>query len=188
MSLASRLIYKWLAPTMQELRFTVERALGAAFDWSAPADRSSLPPSLPDNCFVFPFLLLNFDNYRNSMMYESAVPLAKLSSPLLNIDDTFILQEYFVPRKRFHRWIDLAKPIYIKLSRSATHKYSTIIVYIFLFTVTPLAILWSPSSTLRFASSIMTNTPSLPMRAIPRVSMLLCFIIASAAMPRQTWS
>jgi len=67
MSLASRLIYKWLAPTLQELRFTVERALGAAFDWSAPTDR-------------------------NSMMFESAVPLAKLYSPLLQIDDTFILQ------------------------------------------------------------------------------------------------
>lgn len=91
MSLASRLIYKWLGPTMQELRFTVERALGTAFDWSQTSER-------------------------NALMYESAVPLARLYSPLLRIDDTFILQEYFVPPKSFLRWIEQAKPIYKRIA------------------------------------------------------------------------
>jgi FAD/FMN-containing dehydrogenase len=92
MSLSSRLIYKWLAPTLQELRFTVERTLGTAFDWSQTNDR-------------------------NGLMYESAVPLARLYSPLLHIDDTFILQEYFVPQKSFLRWVEQVKPIYRRIAQ-----------------------------------------------------------------------
>jgi hypothetical protein len=60
MSATSRLIYKWLAPTLQELRFTMEKAMGIAFDWSNTSDR-------------------------NLMMFESAVPLAQLYSPILKV-------------------------------------------------------------------------------------------------------
>ena len=35
------------------------------------------------------------------MLFESAAPLARLYSPLVEVDDTFVLQEYFVPRARF---------------------------------------------------------------------------------------
>ena len=94
MSITSRLIYKWLAPTLQELRYTVEKAMGIAFDWTNSADR-------------------------NSMMYESAVPLAQLYSPILHIDDTFILQEYFIPRSCFQKWIDFVKPIYYDINKNA---------------------------------------------------------------------
>ncbi len=92
MSLGSRLMYKWLAPTLQEVRFSIERSLGAAFDWSQTSER-------------------------NTLMYESAVPLAQLYSPLIEIDDTFILQEYFVPQASYLRWIDLAKPIYAQINK-----------------------------------------------------------------------
>lgn len=93
--MASRLLYKWLAPTLKEVRFFIERSLGSAFDWSQT-------------------------NERNVLMYESAVPLARLYSPLILIDDTFILQEYFVPQPHFLRWIELAKPIY---ERMANHQH-----------------------------------------------------------------
>jgi hypothetical protein len=61
MSGVSRLMYKWLAPTTKELRFAVESRLGLALDWS------------------------NDENERNVMMYESAVPLAKLYQPLVKV-------------------------------------------------------------------------------------------------------
>jgi hypothetical protein len=97
MSLGSRLMYKWLAPTLKELRFFIERTLGTAFDWSQT-------------------------NERNVLMYESAVPLARLYSPLIQIDDTFILQEYFVPQSNFMRWIELSKPIYERIAKQQQGK------------------------------------------------------------------
>lgn len=39
------------------------------------------------------------------MLYESAVPLARLYSPLLKNDDTFILQEYFIPKEKFRPFV-----------------------------------------------------------------------------------
>jgi hypothetical protein len=36
---------------------------------------------------------------RNVLMYESAVPLAHLINDVIAVDDTFVLQEYFVPRE-----------------------------------------------------------------------------------------
>lgn len=80
MSGMSRLIYKWLAVPMKEARFAIERQTGNAMDWSEVNDR-------------------------NSMLYESAVPLARLYDPLILVDDTFILQEYFVPKSRFFEFV-----------------------------------------------------------------------------------
>ena len=59
--------YKWLAPSAQQLRGIIEAATGAAVDWSDA-------------------------NERNVLMYESAQPLAELYSPILDVDDTFVLQ------------------------------------------------------------------------------------------------
>lgn len=54
------------------------------------------------------------------MLYESAAPLARLYSPLLRIDDTFILQEYFVPRENFGAFVlDLKEIVLRKLNKEA---------------------------------------------------------------------
>jgi FAD/FMN-containing dehydrogenase len=89
MSTKQRLMYKWLAPSMQRVRGLIESALGSAMDWSDA-------------------------NERNLLMYESAQPLAELYSPILDIDDTFVLQEYFVPKSSLVNWVDAARPIYAR--------------------------------------------------------------------------
>lgn len=64
-------------------------------------------------------------------MYESAVPLARLYSPLIQIDDTFILQEYFVPQSNFMRWIELTKPIYARIAKEQqVHLLNTTIRFV----------------------------------------------------------
>lgn len=93
-SAAYRLIYKWAAPALKELRFAVEKGSGSASDWSENCDR-------------------------NSLLFESARPLAELSSPLVNVDDTFILQEYFVPCSRFTKWMEKTKDIFLSLNSSS---------------------------------------------------------------------
>jgi hypothetical protein len=90
-SAAYRLIYKWAAPALKEMRFAVEKSSGSASDWSESCDR-------------------------NSLLYESARPLAELSSPLVNVDDTFILQEFFVPSPKFNKWMEKTKDIFLSLN------------------------------------------------------------------------
>ena len=46
------------------------------------------------------------------MLFESAVPLSKLYQPLMKNDDTFVLQEFFVPKDQFYLWIEKTRPIY----------------------------------------------------------------------------
>ncbi len=45
------------------------------------------------------------------MLHESAAPLARLYAPLLKCDDTFILQEYFIPREQFRTFITDLKDV-----------------------------------------------------------------------------
>ncbi|KNC49063.1 FAD linked oxidase domain-containing protein [Thecamonas trahens ATCC 50062] len=89
MSPLMAIMYKWAAAPLAELRFAVERASGAALDWSAEHTTD-----------------------RNTVMYESATPLARFTDLILSVNDTFILQEYFVPRSAFAAWIAGARPIY----------------------------------------------------------------------------
>eukprot|EP00927_Polykrikos_kofoidii_P039712 TRINITY_DN34044_c0_g1_i1.p1 TRINITY_DN34044_c0_g1~~TRINITY_DN34044_c0_g1_i1.p1 ORF type:complete len:1636 (-),score=267.52 TRINITY_DN34044_c0_g1_i1:22-4929(-) len=93
MSLKSKLLYKWVLPTMREARGDIERIVGSAID--------------------MPFS----DCERNEILYTSADSLAELCSPLLKTDDTFVLQEYFVPLNFSSEWIERAKPIYDALFR-----------------------------------------------------------------------
>ena len=90
-SAAYRLIYKWAAPALKELRFAVEKGSGSASDWSECCDR-------------------------NSLLFESARPLAELSSPLIDVDDTFILQEFFVPAPAFVKWMEKTKKVFVSLN------------------------------------------------------------------------
>jgi len=54
---------------------------------------------------------LSLSSDRNTIMYESAKPMALLYQPLRLYDDTFILQEYFIPKQSFQQWYDRLKPI-----------------------------------------------------------------------------
>lgn len=118
MTAAGRLMYKWFAGPLREARFYIEREFGVALDWAEVDDR-------------------------NSMLYESAAPLARLYTPLvrllrslchlstltehcthththsqLKIDDTFILQEYFIPKENFGVFMaDLKEIVLNKLSK-----------------------------------------------------------------------
>ncbi|CAF3538108.1 unnamed protein product [Rotaria sp. Silwood1] len=54
---------------------------------------------------------LSLSTDRNTTMYESAKPMALLYQPLILYDDTFILQEYFIPKSFFRQWYDQLKII-----------------------------------------------------------------------------
>ncbi|CAF1482903.1 unnamed protein product [Rotaria sp. Silwood1] len=54
---------------------------------------------------------LTYSSDRNTTMYESAKPMALLYQPLTYYDDTFILQEYFIPKEYFHQWYNKLKEI-----------------------------------------------------------------------------
>ena len=93
MPMKTRLLYKWLMPAMKEVRFAIEGLTGQAIDM---ADETGVT--------------------RNELLFESAVPLAKLYEPMFVSDDSFVLQEYFVPAARFGEWIERARPIYRELT------------------------------------------------------------------------
>ncbi|CAD7923539.1 unnamed protein product [Amoebophrya sp. A120] len=84
-----RILYKWVAPAGKELRYLLEGQTGTAVDWSLDEGAS-----------------------RNDLLFESADDLARLYEPLFVADDTFILQEFFVPAQAFQAWIDSARPIF----------------------------------------------------------------------------
>ena len=89
MSRMSQVLYKWLLPSVKSLRSAIEKSAYQALDWTD-------------------------DNDLNQLIYESAEPLAKLYSPLHSIEDTFILQEYFVPSISLRAWTTRVKPIITK--------------------------------------------------------------------------
>ena len=91
LSWQKQLMYKWVMPNAQELRYKFEQWTGTRVDWSGALER-------------------------NTMMYISAEPVAKLYEPLVRLDDTFVLQEFFVPREKIQAWIEDAKPIYKELA------------------------------------------------------------------------
>ena len=75
-----QLLYKWGGPPLTGARFALEKTAGYALDMSDAATT------------------------RNEIVYESAARLANLYDETFNIDDTFVLQEYFVPRAHFRLW------------------------------------------------------------------------------------
>ena len=76
MSKSSQMMYKWILPSGKALRSILENATSQALDWSD-------------------------ENERNLLIYESVEPLARMYSPFHELDDTFVLQEFFVPAKNF---------------------------------------------------------------------------------------
>ena len=92
MSVENSLLYKWVLPSMKGLRSTVEKMLGQALDWSD-------------------------ENERNSLIYESCEALARLHSPFVKLDDSFVLQEFFVPMEAFTLWMKQSKSILIEYGK-----------------------------------------------------------------------
>jgi len=94
-SKASQLLYKWIVPTkwFQTLRFYLEAMKRQPLDWTG-------------------------ENDRNQLLFESAKPLAKIYQPLIKMDHTFILQEYFVPSENFLEYMnELAEILHFSLLR-----------------------------------------------------------------------
>jgi SAM-dependent methyltransferase len=84
MSWASRMAYKWVAPLswFQRLRFWLEFNYKSALDWN------------------------NVNTERNELLHESAHSLSHLDSGVIDLRQTHILQEFFVPTNRFGQWLD----------------------------------------------------------------------------------
>ena len=98
MSTESRFLYKWILPTTKGLRSVLEETLGRALDWSDETER-------------------------NSLIYESCEPLARLYSPFHKFNDSFVLQEFFVPVDFFTPWIQEAKST---LTKYGSGKYGNV--------------------------------------------------------------
>lgn len=97
MSLASQLLYKWVIPTKtgQKIRYMIEKHKNKPLDWNDDCDR-------------------------NKLLYETALPLAKLYNPLINLDKTHILQEFFIPRVNFNKWLLFLKRIFTNIFNNVT--------------------------------------------------------------------
>ncbi len=67
MGVQQQLLYKWIMPSFKAERYAYEASSGQAIDWSE-------------------------ENERNLLMYESAIPLARMYTLLYEVSDTFILQ------------------------------------------------------------------------------------------------
>lgn len=82
MSKSSQLMYKWLMPTQsgQRFRYFLEDWFKTPMDWSSECER-------------------------NKLLYETATPMGNLYNPVIKLDRTHILQEYFVPKSRFSDWM-----------------------------------------------------------------------------------
>ncbi|XWV25902.1 oxidoreductase, FAD-binding [Tupanvirus soda lake] len=90
MSKVSKLMYKWLMPIKegQKIRYFLEKTIKKPLDWS-------------DEC------------ERNKLLYETASPMGELYNPLIMIDRTHILQEYFIPNEGFDQWLAFLKNIFV---------------------------------------------------------------------------
>jgi len=98
LSKMSQLLYKWALPVLQGYRQSQEERTGVAMDMAGLEGRNIT---------------------KNELLYESATPMARLYSPLIVVNDSFILQEFFVPHRSFSAWIRAARPIYRDI-----HEYS----------------------------------------------------------------
>ncbi|QKF94645.1 FAD/FMN-containing dehydrogenase with methyltransferase domain [Fadolivirus algeromassiliense] len=97
MSKLSQLLYKWVLPNpkIQKIRFDLEKALGKPLDINKDKNMDIITT--------------------NDFLYESATPLARLYSPLIDVNKTHILQEYFIPNigDNFVTWMHYLRSVFI---------------------------------------------------------------------------
>ena len=93
MSYPSNVLYKWLLPLtfFQKIRYKIENFINKPIDI----------PKLSS---------------RNDILYESATPMAKLYSPFVTLNKTHILQEYFIPKKHFSKWMSFLKYVFVNIN------------------------------------------------------------------------
>jgi len=98
MSKIHQLLYKWMLPNplVQKLRFCAE-------------SMSSTPLDSNNESLIT----------RNSLVYESASALSNFYNPILKLDKTHILQEYFIPTKKFETWMTILKNVFLGNSESS---------------------------------------------------------------------
>jgi FAD/FMN-containing dehydrogenase len=92
MSKTSKLLYKWVSnlSAFQQFRFSVESFFETPLDWTTT------------------------QTDRNLLMYESAKPMYELYNPFIEVDDTFVLQEYFIPHEQFEAFMEKISPIFLR--------------------------------------------------------------------------
>ena len=95
-----KLLYKWVANNreMQKLRFSLESKMDTPYDY-------------PKTDKITCNLVLWQSAQPMGELYKSKIPLF---GKLFAIDDTFILQEYFVPHKYFLQWYNGYADIFTK--------------------------------------------------------------------------
>lgn len=99
MSILSKILYKWILSTKigKKLRYMIEDANQKPID-------------------------ANIDTERNSFLYDSADSLAILYNPLIDTNETHILQEFFVPNDKikFQKWMIFLKTTFSEALQSKT--------------------------------------------------------------------
>lgn len=88
MGLFSKFYYKWISCTElgRQIRRLLEKFSRTPIDWN-----------------------MAMAVERNLLLFESARPLSNLYTWIINVDDTFILQEYFLPFDSAVKWIIVAR-------------------------------------------------------------------------------
>lgn len=99
MSKISQFLYKWIlpSPVFQEIRYDIENITKTPIDIGSKYER-------------------------NLILYESADPITKLYSPIIDINATHILQEFFIPTTNFNQFMNYLKQIF-----SYKFKYVTLL-------------------------------------------------------------
>jgi hypothetical protein len=108
MSKTTQFMYKWMLPMrcFHSLKFFIESKMSLPMDMSHE----------------------NVD--RNQLLYESAEPLAKLYNVLIDLNKTHILQEYFIPKHNFEKWMLYLKYFINKITVSKISLLNITIRYI----------------------------------------------------------
>lgn len=103
-SKTSQLIYKWAVPTywFQRMRFANEKVQGKPMDITKFATR-------------------------NELLYETAEPLGQLYSPLIKVDRTHILQEYFIPKDSITDFLNFLKTYFTKTNPAYSLKHTNLL-------------------------------------------------------------
>ena len=94
MSKVSQFLYKWIfpSPVFQEIRYDIENITKNPID-------------------------IGNKNERNLILYESANPVTQLYSPIIDLNATHILQEFFIPLTGFLDFMNYLKQVFL------THKF-----------------------------------------------------------------
>ena len=112
MSKVSKLLYKWIIPTQtfKMFRHTYE------YLTEKPIDMHDVQGEEID---------------KNDLLYESAEPLTKLYNPLVDVEETHILQEYFIPNQKYKAWMKYLKEVFCPEMSNGVRLLNVTIRYVY---------------------------------------------------------